>query len=367
MDKEENKGAQFFPSLLPILETALDLLPCALAVWNRDRTQCVLNQQSIQLTGYLEQDFRNDDVLWIKCIHPEDRRVFLTALEKLQCGELVGACDYRFLPKKGKTQIWLRDMSIPYRGADNGKIVGIISAYTDISDLEPRIGNRYCATFNEVIDGLAHDIRNQLQVIRMGVELMFAQQGSKPELRPILNSIEKSSRQIDQLQEYFLPPVIKFSLEDPAVILEKLIQEFEQDLQNHGVRIRLIRRNALPFLRLDLEKFRAAFKLLIEFSITLLPNGGNLEVETGLQGMAEDQYVEIKVTCSAKSCSRLNEQEISRPYLRVNNRDIELNSLLMKEILRRNEGQVFFKKESDQRALYTILFRVSHADEVWRA
>ena len=98
---------------------------------------------------------------------------------------------------------------------------------------------------------------------------------------------------------------------------------------------------------------------MIEFSRALLPHGGELEVEAGLQVIDGQRYVELQVASSSATSLAVEEKDVFRPFLRINNRQIGLSLALTRQILSRHQGKISFQKENPRRGLFTILLRVS--------
>lgn len=344
-----------------VKRTVLDMLPCAIGLWSLERRFCVLNEAAIQLVGFSGHDFRDDPSLWMSRIHPRDRGLFSTAWKRLQGGEKMVSCDYRFSPNKDEKEIWLRDVSVACKNPQ-GEIEGIASTYTDISDLKVRHSKSQEEERAEnmvgIVDGLVHEIQNNLHVISMGLDLLRLARTAPQDCGAVVNGIERTNKSLKELREYFFPPKSQFSTENPAIILEDVVRHMERELNRQGVRLRVIRRAPLPLVRLDLTQFRSALERVMEFSRALLPQGGELEVEAGLQEIGGQQYVELKVASSSATSLDVEEKDVFRPFLRVNNHQVGLGIALAHQILVRHHGNIFFQKENPQRGLFTILLNV---------
>jgi K+-sensing histidine kinase KdpD len=96
----------------------------------------------------------------------------------------------------------------------------------------------------------------------------------------------------------------------------------------------------------------------MEFSRALLPKGGELEIEAGLQEIGGERYVVLKVASSSATSLEVEEKDAFRPFLRVNNHQVGLGITLAHQILRRHQGNILFRKENPQRGLFTILLKV---------
>lgn len=315
----------------------------------------------MQLTGFSGQEFREDSSLWMSRINPRDRSLVLTAWKKLQGGEKLVSCDYRFSPKKEAKEIWLRNVSVPYQNPQGG-VEGIASTYTDISDLKVRRHRGQEGERGEdvvgIIDGLVHEIQNNLQMISMGLDLLRLSRTAPQDCGAVVRGIERTSKSLKELREYFLPPESEFSTENPAIILEEVVGQMERELHRQGVRLRMVRPGPLPLVQLDLKQFRSALERVMEFSCALLPKGGELKIEAGLQEIGSERYVELKVASSSATFLEVEEKDVFRPFLRLNNHQVGLGITLAHQILRRHQGNILFQKKNPQRGLFTILLKV---------
>jgi K+-sensing histidine kinase KdpD len=256
-------------------------------------------------------------------------------------------------------------VSVAYPNSGVG-IEGIASVYTDISDLKvPHAKSQEeegrAADAREIIDSLVHEIQNNLHVIGMGLDLLSLAQATPPEYGTIVNGMERTNKSLQELREYFFPPEMQCSPQNPAVILEEVVQRAEKEWLHQGVRLQMACRSPLPLVQLDLRQFRSALERVMEFSRVFLPRGGELEVAAGLQEIGGQQYVELKVANPSATSLEVEEKEVFRPFLRVNGHQVGLSLVLARQILHRHQGKIFFHKESPQGGLFTILLKANSA------
>lgn len=144
-----------------------------------------------------------------------------------------------------------------------------------------------------------------------------------------------------------------FSIVDPGVILEEIVQHMEEELRRRGIHLRMDRRTPLPMVRLNVRQFRSSLQLVMEFFPVLLPRGGELEIAAGIREIDGEQHVEIGAVSSSTIF------DVVRPILQVDNHQAGLNIALARQILRRYRGRILFLKENPQRVAFTILLKVS--------
>ena len=337
------------------LKTFLEILPCAVGLWGPDSVLYLLNDRASKLIGFSDREFTKDASLWLSRIHPRDRSLFSTARKKLLSGETMVACDYRFFPSSDEKNLWLRDVSVSYRNP-SGEVQGIISSYHDITALkERRTKNQEAERRTEIVEGLVHEIQNYLNVIYTGLDLMVGSHGETPESKPVLKAAKQVNEYMQELREYFLPPQGQISKIHPRVILEEVLREFERELQRQGILLRVDRRSTLPSVSVDLEQFRNALERVMEFCRALLPQGGEIKIGSGLKSIGGRRYVELQMVSSSPTSLGVEEEDVFRPFLRVNGYQVGLGIVIADQIFRRHKGKILFQKENQNRGMFTLL------------
>ena len=339
----------------------LESLPCAIAIWQGDGVLSFLNCRAKHLTGFSDDDFQRSPSLWISRIDPADRDLFSAAWKKLVEGERIACCDYHFLPKENGNKIWLREVSVSYQDS-HGSVQRIISNYTDITDLTVGDSKSYKTSRRETlasaIDGLVHEIQNDLQAINMELDLMQLEGDVAPAYQPLIKRMEHFNKLIQELKEGLLPSKVQFGPGNPEAILQDAFRDMENELRDQAIRSRVVRRTPIPSVQIDLRQFRSAVKRIIEFCRSLLPRGGEIVAEVGLTNFEGQRHIEIKLAASSLCASALEERDGLQPFVLVNERQASLGLALAYQVLRRQHGKVFFQRESPQRGLFTILLKV---------
>ena len=341
----------------PFVASDLESFPCAVALWTPDRLSCVLNGRAKKLLGFLEEDFQKVPSLWISRIHPRDRAKVRTAWKKLIDGEKATTCDFRFTPRNPKKLIALREVSA-WCQKPQGVVQAITSVYTDISNLQAHRYNskeESLPNAEDVVGGMVHEMQNNLQIINLGVELVRQGSASPVEYQQVVTSVERAGKSVQELREYFLPPSTQLSKENPGVILQAVIQQMEKELQRQGIRVRFHRLASLPLVRLDERQFRKMLERVVEFSRALLPQGGILEIKCGMKRIRGRRFVELKVASSSVTSLGLEQEDVFRPFLRINGYQVGLSIELAQRILRRHHGLISFQKQTPKKGQFTIL------------
>lgn len=339
------------------VEIALDLIPCAVAIWNNDRSVSLLNRAAQELLGFEGPDLEQDLSLWINRIHPQDRDLFRTAWKKLLAGERRTSCDYRFSPAPGEKDIWIRDVSVSHRNS-SGEVDHVTSAYMNVSDLRnyrPRgQEERRLANAGEILDSMVHGIKNDLQIINSGLDLMWLTGSRLSECQPLFEGVERINRSIHELREFFSPAEPHLSGANPKIILEEFVREMGRKLNQQKIHLKVRCRGPMPLVRLDWNKFRRVLGQVIEFSRLLLPQGGDLEIKTGIQELDGKRQVELQISCASATSLAVEEDDVFKPFLKINGCQAGLGIALARQILCLQNGGISFQKKNRKLGLFTI-------------
>ncbi|HEY7219313.1 MAG TPA: PAS domain-containing protein [Candidatus Binatia bacterium] len=334
----------------------LDAIPCAVVVWNRDHAAMVVNRGAREMFGFEAGELEANPSLWMNHIHAEDRDLFSAAWNKLMAGEKKISCDYRFV--RGEKEFWIRDVSVCRDGGAAAR-EGITSVYVDVSDLRrehrrERDEKRF-EEVGDIIDTMVHGVKNDLQIISSGFDLMCLTTGTEAsDYQSLFESIQRISRTILELREFFSPPEPKLSRASPKAILDELVRDTQAKLRRQNIDLRVRCQGAMPLLRLDWNEFRKVLGQVIEFAGFLLPAGGELELKIAVQEVDGKHQIALQVGCASATSLAVKETDIFRPFLKVNGRQAGLGIALARQILGRHNGDISFQKPDPRRGLFTI-------------
>ena len=211
-------------------------------------------------------------------------------------------------------------------------------------------------SLEKIVRGLGHEIRNNLQVISLGLDLIRLMQARPLDDRNILLGIERIYNLLEEIKEYLSPPEFRVSTGNFTVVLEEIVRRTARNWQREGC-LRIINGKSLPLLRLDWQQFRLTLERVLDFAHALLPPEGQVEVEARVQGSTEQRTIELRVISTGSIPLEVQEQDIFRPFLHVNGHRVGLSLVLAKRTLNSHHGQISFHKETPQQCVLSILLK----------
>jgi len=137
--------------------------------------------------------------------------------------------------------------------------------------------------------GVAHEIRNPLNAIGMGLqrlkrEFLPQDESKKEEYLAFTELILKEIRRVNEIVEQFLSLSRPFHLEQKQSsldgLLKNLITLFQEEASSQGITLQAQIDSSLPLIKMDEERLTQAFINIMKNGIQAMEQGGVLRVET---------------------------------------------------------------------------------------
>jgi PAS domain S-box-containing protein len=135
--------------------------------------------------------------------------------------------------------------------------------------------------------GVAHEVRNPLNTLHMGVECLSGlpgnTEGSTQQivLQEMKTAVHRADAVIKTLMETISPSDTAMEERDPPRLLEQVLAGLETELQSREIQVRTELAPDLPPLRVDAAKIEQVFLGLVTNSIDAMPEGGELTIRMG--------------------------------------------------------------------------------------
>lgn len=212
-----------------------------------------------------------------------------------------------------------------------------------------------------VLDGVLHELQNCLQSIGMGVDLLQLSQPDALECRTINLGIERASRLLREIQEYFSPPEIYLSTKNVGNVLVETVHGIARDVKEINVGLHLP--EVLPSFQYDWLVFSRVLERLLRSACGLLsPHGGDIVVSAAEQAKQARSYLEIQVTMHGSEPLEIEGKRVFTPFWRVNDYQEGLGLVLARQAIEHRHGRLTFEKTDSYRAQFTLLLAVLPED-----
>ena len=143
--------------------------------------------------------------------------------------------------------------------------------------------------------GIAHEIRNPLATIQMGIDgLQAGPRAENPEdgetLRDMAASVEEVLALTTNLLNFCVPSELHLLKTDPNTVLQDILPMVKHDLEKHKIRLDLCLAEELPPILLDRKRIQQVLLNLIINALDAMPGGGRLTITSARRELpADDQ------------------------------------------------------------------------------
>lgn len=214
----------------------------------------------------------------------------------------------------------------------------IEDAYQNEYEQRRQAGDRL-ATIGQVAGGVAHELRNPLNVIKTSVYyLLYAKEPTSEKRTEHLQRIERQVQNADgvitALNDFAkLPTPLLLPIELEPCLVEVL----ESTTLPGHIEVRLIIPASIPHLLGDVRQLKIVFGNLIRNARDAMPSGGRLELAARRTGPDE---IEIQVSDTGIGIKREELDRIMEPLYSTKARGIGLGLSITRAIVEKHQGRI---------------------------
>ena len=252
--------------------------------------------------------------------------------------------------------------------------------------LEERMAAERAATWRDVAQQVAHEVKNPLFPIRLSVENL-QQAKASPEIfenifqectDTIIEEVDRIGRLIDEFQQFARMPKPKRELVDLNEIVTSVLTLYQggsngvlrhgegQPLPNVDALCKLVHPKVnietefepLPKLSLDAEQIAQVLGNLVKNAMEAMPEGGTLQVQTSVTSNSTDakpQQVALVVKDTGYGMSPETLENLFTPYYTTKTEGTGLGMAISQRIVADHGGEIDVK--SDERVGTTVRIR----------
>lgn len=222
----------------------------------------------------------------------------------------------------------------------------IEDAYQAEYERRRKAGDRL-ATIGQVAGGIAHELRNPLNVIKTSVYYLLNAQHSTPEKRAEhLDRIERHVLNADgvitALNDFARLPIPSLQ---PMELEPCLCEIIESTVIPQHIEVRIDIPASIPKLLGDIRQLKIVFGNLIRNARDAMPAGGRLQLTARKTSPDE---VEIEVSDSGVGIKSEDLERVMEPLFSTKARGIGLGLAITRAIVDKHQGRIRLKSEPDR-------------------
>ncbi len=248
----------------------------------------------LAVTGYSPEEFQADPWLWHRMIFPEDREAVVGSVAKIPTGGGTFEIEHRIVRRDGQIR-WVRNKQVPRRDAA-GAIVSYDGLMSDITERR-RAADELQTTQSQLMQleklhsigqfaaGVAHEVKNPLQVILVGLQYLSERQGvADDEARSVIgemhDAVQRANAVMQDLLEFSSPREMGMQPRSINALIERSLRFVHHDLKTAKVATVKHLDGSLPEVMVDPIKIEQVLVNLLTNACHAMAHGGTLTVST---------------------------------------------------------------------------------------
>jgi PAS domain S-box-containing protein len=267
----------------------------------------------IAVTGYTADEFKSDSTLWYRIIHPDDRQSVITNVQTIIETALPVSIEHRIIRKDGSIR-WVRNKQAPRHDAA-GQLTAYDGLISDISErkhaedllreanarLREVLGDltnsheelkatqlqliqmEKSQLASELAAGVAHEVKNPLAILQMGIQFfadqpMIDRETANSVLHEMREAVERANSVIEDLLIFSSSRELTMHESSVTSLMEETLRLIRPALAMSGIKVVTDLDSNLPACRMDSSRIGQVFANVISNASHAMPSGGTLTI-----------------------------------------------------------------------------------------
>ncbi|MFW5874218.1 MAG: PAS domain-containing protein, partial [Verrucomicrobiota bacterium] len=288
-----------------LMRTVLDNMPDRIFAKDREGRYIASNQRHYRFLGADDKESVLGKTVFdffpketAERLHNEDLHIARSGIGLINNEERVKAQD-------GST-LWFLTSKVPLINED-GEIIGIVGIARDVTDEKKNeeqlkrtievlnetrlqlIESEKLKTVGRLAAGVAHEVKNPIGVVRMGVEYLKDELKDHDEfsgvLEDMLQATDKANEVIMELLDYSSPQEVDMQPTDVNDLIRRVNGLLKHNFNQSKIRVTEALDESPCEVLLNVQKLEQAFINLCLNAIAAMPDGGELRIRTRRERM----------------------------------------------------------------------------------
>lgn len=248
-------------------------------------------------------------------------------------------------------------------------------SYLQLQDAQEKlIQAEKMASIGRLASRIAHELRNPIQGIKMGLELLrhdvsdmaeceTFQQTFNTNIYHINAEITSVERIVKDLLEYARDMKFEFSETDLNGVISGVIFNMKERLQEAEITVEA-HYGEIGAMTADGIRLRQMMLNFVQNSLEAMEFGGTLTIATTL---ADENLIQLTVQDTGSGMTPEQQQRIFEPFFTTKEKGVGLGMSIVHRIIEAHHGAIDVKSERDHGTLFTILLPRYQDDSEERA
>jgi PAS domain S-box-containing protein len=251
---------------------------------------------------------------------------------------------------------------------EHGKRMGALVTLHDIETLE-RIGNQLqvserLAALGRVTAGVAHEVKNPLNSMRLWLEVLKANMPVDPEPQQAVKMLDSEIDRLDRAVKTFLnftkPVEINLEETDVRSLIEEVLDAARPSIAKAGLELALDLPESFPAVLLDRQLIHQCLLNLLLNACSFTPPGGRVTV--GLERKGE--FAAISISDTGKGISPEDRGKIFQLFFTTRPGGTGIGLANTFRFVQLHNGRIEFESEPGHGTTFRVELPVARADAV---
>ena len=372
----------------------------------------------LAVTGYMPQEHRIDPNLWHRMVHPDDRAAVVANAAEMTLGKVPPTIEHRIFNRDGSTR-WIRNQRVPYYNSsgDLAGYDGLVSDVTSRKEAEEQLTQANARlrevlasltksheelkttqmqlieaeklkTVGQLAAGVAHEVKNPLAVLQMGLGYLAKTSGAENEQASLVvkemgDAVNRANAVVGDLLEFAAPEQLELKNRDIEPLIRRSLTLVRHELNAAKVKVVTNFSGSLPMCALDLNKIKQVFVNLFTNACHAMPDGGVITVNifhrritgealghtginrSGTRFKIGDEVVVVEIADTGAGISSEHLSRIFDPYFttKPTGKGTGLGLTVTKTIIDMHGGCINISNGNDGGVVATIALKTRGEDE----
>ncbi len=213
------------------------------------------------------------------------------------------------------------------------------------------------AHLGTMVATVSHEIKSPLGIVRSTAEILYKRikkvaPGNENLAEIIIAETTRLNNIVMEFLDFARPQKVKLTPVDINNNISQALQFIEAKLQEQNITLETNFHQDLRKITIDPDLFYRALLNILVNSIQAMPDGGLLQVSTGI--MDSDGSVFISIQDSGVGMSEEKVAEIFNPFFTDKNRGTGLGLAITKNIVEQHHGQISVSSKENEGSTFTI-------------
>ena len=268
---------------------------------------------------------------------------------------------------KDGTSVELEVSAFPVKGK-KGKIEQVVYYMKDVTEkkrLERQMeSSRKLASLGEIVAGVTHEVRNPLQNILTGIDLLELEAKKKGLGLDILKNLRSFTGDMDfiiqELLDYSKP--VKLELKEWAItdVVSGIIDTFEEQMKKGKIKVLKNYEKDLKRVYIDVRRIRQSLRNIIANSMHAMPDGGEFTATISSHHNQRGEFINIRFLDSGHGISKKDIERVFEPFFSTEADGMGMGLAVAKRFVELHNGEIAVNSEEGKGCEVTILLPIKN-------